>query len=404
MTRTTIALLLALGACACASAPPAPPASPEPSFEQKVSWILRLEDSRTLRDPQPEPPPALPVPQGGGRRVLVQPEPPPVPDLVRMLSDREARIRRRAALAIGRVGLPEGVAPLVPVLADSDPEVRQMAAFAMGLIGDAAAKEPLLGALNDPAPVVKGSAAEALGRLGDASAASAIGRMVGELAASEAFAQTPSDDLDAARDTPQAAFRLGVSALVRLKAYDPLATAVLDPDGVPRVRWWPVAYAFQRLEDPRGLQALLALARETHPYTRAFAAKGLGAINERAAGAALLPMATAPERLVAIEAIRSLGRLREAAAAPVLLKIAQGSREHAHLRLEAVLALGSIKADGVYDTLLDLLGDRNPTIRAAAIRALARQDPEGFVTVLSGLDPDPHWSVRSALASVLGDL
>ena len=53
-----------------------------------------------------------------------------------MLSDDEARIRRRAALAIAHVGLAEGVTPLVGLLADPDPEVRQMTAFALGLLGD----------------------------------------------------------------------------------------------------------------------------------------------------------------------------------------------------------------------------------------------------------------------------
>jgi cyclophilin family peptidyl-prolyl cis-trans isomerase len=43
-------------------------------------------------------------------------------------------------------------------------------------------------------------------------------------------------------------------------------------------------------------------------------------------------------------------------------------------------------------------------VRAAAIRSLAQLDAENFITVLSGLDPDPHWSVRSALATVLGTL
>jgi cyclophilin family peptidyl-prolyl cis-trans isomerase/HEAT repeat protein len=296
------------------------------------------------------------------------------------------------------------VAALIPVLSDSDPEVRQMAAYAMGLIADPSAREPLLGALDDPAPVVKGSAAEALGMIGDTSAAPAIAKMVAAIAASDALLQVPPDDLDAARDTPQAAFRLGVYALVKLKAYDQFATAVLDSTGVPRVRWWPVAFAFQRFEDPRGLQALLALVKESHPYTRAFAAKGLGAISDRAAAAALLPLVSAPERNVAIEAIRSLGRLRDAAAAPALMKLALAPKAPQHLRLEAVTALGSITADGVYDALLDLLGDPAPPVRAAAIRSLARLDPEGFVTVLSGLDPDMHWSVRAALASVLGDL
>src|SRR5205807_1902943 len=35
---------------------------------------------------------------------------------------------------------------------------------------------------------------------------------------------------------------------------------------------------------------------------------------------------------------------------------------------------------------------------------VAAADSEGFIAVLSGLDPDPHWSVRAALAAVLGAL
>ena len=42
------------------------------------------------------------------------------------------------------------------------------------------------------------------------------------------------------------------------------------------MHWWPVAFALQRLEDKRALPALLTLARDAHPYTRAFAVKGLG--------------------------------------------------------------------------------------------------------------------------------
>jgi HEAT repeat protein/cyclophilin family peptidyl-prolyl cis-trans isomerase len=404
VTRTTIALVLALGACACASAPPAPPRPPEPTFEQKMSWILRLEDSRILSDPLPEPPPAAPVPERGRRAAAPTPPPPPVPDLVRLLSDREARVRRRAALAIGRVGLPAGVQPLVPVLSDADPEVRQMAAFALGLIGDRSARDPLVAALADPAPVVRGSAAEALGLLGDVSVAASVAKVAADVVASGALNELPAEELDSSRDTPQAAFRLALYSLVRLKAYDQLAGVVLDGPGQPRVRWWPVAFALQRLEDPRALPALLTLVKEPHPYTRALAAKGLGAMKERSAAAALLPLVTDANRAVAVEAIRSLGRLADPSAAAALLKIVQAPKPEPHLRLEAVTALGSIRADGVYDALIDILGDPSPPIRAAAIRALAQLDPEGFVTILSGLDPDPHWSVRAALASALGGM
>ncbi len=103
-------------------------------------------------------------------------------------------------------------------------------------------------------------------------------------------------------------------ALVRLKAYDALAAVALDPLGQPRTRWWPVAYAFQRMEDPRALPALLTLVRDPHPYTRAFAAKGLGAMGNASvplAGAALLPLVEGADKGVAVEAIRSLARLHD---------------------------------------------------------------------------------------------
>ena len=58
----------------------------------------------------------------------------------------------------------------------------------------------------------------------------------------------------------------------------------------------------------------------------------------------------------------------------------------------------------MFDTLLDLLGDPNPRVRAAAIASLAQIDREGFVTTLSAIDPDADWTVRAALASVLGTL
>ena len=79
------------------------------------------------------------------------------------LSDRDPRVRRRAALAVGRVGLVDGIVPLPSVLAsDSDPEVREMAAFALGLIGEGAATDALTLALKDQSPLVQGRAAEAL--------------------------------------------------------------------------------------------------------------------------------------------------------------------------------------------------------------------------------------------------
>ena len=324
-----------------------------------------------------------------------------------MLSDGEARIRRRAALAVGRTGLREATPALVGLLKDAEPEVRQMAAFAIGLLADPGARAPLVAALADPSPLMKGSAAEALGLIGDAETAPPVAAMASDILASGALNTAPADALEAARDTPQTAFRLALQALVRLKAFEALASVVLDASGQPKVRWWPVASALQQFEDRRALPALLALLGDPHPYTKAFAAKGLGAMNDPAAAAALLPFVGSAERpvgAVGIEAIRSLGRLQARAALPALLSAVQSPRTDPIARLEALRAIGAIGGDVPFDALIDLLGDSSPPIRSAAIAALARRNGEDFITVLSGLEPDAEWSVRAALASVLGGL
>src|SRR5262245_66363730 len=118
--------LLAILVTACKSAAPAPPPVATPakpvdsrSYEQKLASMIRLEDQRILRDAAPPPPPPPPPPTRG--RGAASPLLPP--DLIRYLTDDEARVRRRAALAIGRVGLAEGVPPLIAALSAGEVEV-----------------------------------------------------------------------------------------------------------------------------------------------------------------------------------------------------------------------------------------------------------------------------------------
>jgi cyclophilin family peptidyl-prolyl cis-trans isomerase len=74
------------------------------------------------------------------------------------------------------------------------------------------------------------------------------------------------------------------------------------------------------------------------------------------------------------------------------------------LRVEALAALGALRATAVTDLLLDLMSDPAPAIRGGATRALAAIDPDVFLSALSGLDPDRDWTVRAAQASALGSL
>lgn len=388
---------LGLGALAsgCATAPPPAPA-PVLAYEQKLAAILRLEDQRSLRDPAP--PPAAPL---APRRRGAAPPPPP-PDLVRWLADPDARVRRRAALAAGRVGLAEASPALQRLLAaDPDPEVRQMAAFALGLVGDPGATDALVAALGDQSPLVQGRAAEALGRMGAERAAEAIGRLVAKY--TSPAAGLPPDETAYPLDPAVEAFRLGVYALARLRAFPPLAAAVLDRAGQPVVRWWPVAYALQQISDRRAFDALASFVRGPGIYGAAYAARGLGALKDRRAVDLLLPLLE-PERrhpFVLVSAVRALGELRDPKARPALVRVVAAASLPVSVRVEAVAALGALGGADVVEILLDLVADARPALRAAALKALAESDPETFVLVLSTRDPDPHWSVRAALAEAL---
>ena len=411
MSRFAVVGLLgaaAAAAAACATAPPSPAAAPlvlPLAYEEKLAAIVRLEDTRMLRDP--EPPPSTPVAPPSGRRppaVTLAPVR-PTPDLARLLADHEPRVRRRAALAIGRVRLAEGVAPLIEALKDPDVDVRQMAAFALGLIGDHAAVTALTGTLADPEPLVCGRAAEALGLIGETGAAAAIGQMVSGYVRQGVLASVGPDDETYPLAPPIEAVRLGVYALTRLKAYEPLGGALLGRDGLPVSRWWPIAYAFARVEDQRAFTALVSLASGPGRYTVAFAARGLGALKNPAGRQALVPLLdpgrTDPK--VVVSAIRAVA-LTPGEAPKELIDLLRRPQLDPSLRLEVVAALGALKAQAATDLVMDLVADSWPSMRAAALRALAEIDSAAFVLVLSNLGPDPHWSVRAALASTLARL
>jgi HEAT repeat protein/cyclophilin family peptidyl-prolyl cis-trans isomerase len=410
LTNVLAGVLAGVLASGCASAPP--PAAPTISYEQKLAWIIRLEDQRLLRDPAPAPPPVPAVPS---KKKSLTPPAAPTPDLLKLITDTDARLRRRVALAIGRVGLAEGVPALTAALKDADADVRQMAAFGLGLLADPGAAPALLEALKgDASPLVRGRAAEAIGLIGAdklgapgaADAATAIGAMVATQVGSGALNAIQPDDLSYPLAPPVEAFRLGLYALARLKAYDPMAMAVLNGSGQPTIRWWPVAYALQRVGDKRALPALMLLAREHGSYTAAFAARGLGALKDPAALDVLLPLVQQNDlnprvRFRVIEALGAIGDKR--AIQPLIAVLDQPTLDPT-LRLAVVTSLGQLHAEQASDRLLDLTGDRWPTLRAAALRALATANPEYFVTVLSTSDPDPDWVVRAAMAELLGSL
>jgi cyclophilin family peptidyl-prolyl cis-trans isomerase/HEAT repeat protein len=384
--RGLTAALVAVVAAACATAPPPVVAPPPPTFEQKMAAILHLEDRRTLTDT------AL-VPLSVGA-------------LPTLLADSEGRVRRRAALAIGRAGVAEGVAPLTTALAkDAEPEVRAMAAFALGLLGDAAAAPALLPALGDPDARVQGRAAEALGLINHAAAAGPIAGMAAAHVKAGVLAGLASDDETSPLAPAVDAVRLGVYALARLGAVEELRAVVIGADGNPVSDWWPLAYAMQRVGKPAALPTLRLWLTRGGATTRAFAARGLGTLKDADSRVNLEALVKDDRQTpgVRVQAMRALAAIGDRRSAAVLSPLADKAPS-SPLRLEAVAALGAVADPAAAEILVDYLEAEGAPLRAAAQAALAKADPDTFMTVLSGLDVDKDWSVRAALAATLASL
>ncbi|MDA1094868.1 MAG: HEAT repeat domain-containing protein [Acidobacteria bacterium] len=427
-TGVVLALLVGLTFVGCSAAPP-PVVLPEApflvSYEQKLSWILQLEDQRLLRDPAlPDSPPPrditvsvepdsepstrADVPPGVGPPV-VPVVPSDVPDLIRLAQDSSAAVRRRAVVAMGRARLPDAVAPLTAALSDPQMEVRASAAFGLGLLGDVTASQPLasqplIDALRDVEPVVQARAAQALASLGATDAVDAIQAMVARHV-TEAYAVDPEEP-DYPLTPRVEAFRSGIYALAALGAYEALAATVLTDEGEPILWWWPVAHALSQVGDARAVGPLSTLAGIQGSVGVAIAAKGLGALRASAALPALFELLDLRRRdtRVVISAVRALGALGDAKAAPALRQLLTTRDLDPTLLLELVEALASVGARESTDVMIELLTHRSPTLRGAALRGLARLDPDLFLLVLSGLPPDPRWEVRADLAEAFASV
>lgn len=381
-------LVLAVG---CASAPPVivspPPAAPVYSLDQRVSWILRLEAQRWLADPAV-----------------------PAADLRRLVTDADASVRRRAALAVGRVGEPDGVAALTPLLADVEADVRASAAFALGLLGQAAGEAPLRAALTDTDVRVRGRAAEGLGLIAVTVAGDRATWIPSATAVADAFAGCGaliaplSPDDEAVQSDDVEACRLALFSLVRLRHYESLARVALNAEGQPVSQWWPVAFALQRINDPRAASALQALLRSSGVYTSAYALRGLAGQPAALSAAQRFAIDDAADTRVRVAAIRALGRPNLAAAVDTLLGVLSSRGLSITMTLETIAALAATGDPRAFDVMVDRFTDRRPQVRAAAIAAAARLNGEAFVFVISSLPADAEWSVRAALATALGGL
>ncbi|HEY8413189.1 MAG TPA: HEAT repeat domain-containing protein, partial [Pyrinomonadaceae bacterium] len=88
-------------------------------------------------------------------------------ELRALLADRDAAVRKRAALAVGRIGDERSVPALTALLKDPDGDVRAMAAFALGEVESLSGAAPLVEILknSEERGALRARALEALGKI-----------------------------------------------------------------------------------------------------------------------------------------------------------------------------------------------------------------------------------------------
>src|SRR5262249_886755 len=162
----------------------------------------------------------------------------------------------------------------------------------------------------------------------------------------------------------------------------------------------------RRVNDPRAIPLLRQLAGTPGRYTRAFAATGLGALKDTASVPLLKTMleGAGGDTAITVSAIGALGRIGSPDGAAPIVAVLAAEKTDPTVALEAISALAALKSQAGLPYIQDLVTDDWPVMRAAAIRACAAIDPASFPTLLSGMEPDQHWIVRSAIADVLGSM
>lgn len=225
--------------------------------------------------------------------------------------------RSRAAALLGSAGAVRALPELARLLRDRDPQVRSTAARGLGRLGQPGAAPFLLAALGEPRPLPAGLVAGALLDLGPGTADA----LVDGLRHGTASARTVAAEL------------LGLHGAL---AAGPDLRTVLAGDAEPAARA-AAARALGRLGSPAAVPALIAaLGTDAAGVVRSAAAAALGAVGDPRAVPALDAALTDADLPVARAAARALTRCGELGGAAARERARGGgpAAEHAVEALE----------------------------------------------------------------------
>jgi len=354
------------------------------------------------------------------------------PELVRLLSDADSRIREYAAHYLARFGDPwpwhrriesedalrrrESLQPaiakrvadlagpkLIELLQDENADVRRTAAAALGSLHVASAAGPLIRSLKDEDPWVRVAAIHALGRIGDPVALGPLARLM----------RTPGpEQMDCAERA--------IAAIGGPRAFTLLSAALNDGRVERRVA---AIRALGVVGTPEAADLLIAALDDSYSSARNEAIEVLGRFKGPAAARAVAPLIAIlhdeevereeeplgaririprdlrSRKTERILAIRSLGELADSRATEVLLDALKDPDWQT--RGEALQALGRIKDAKSVQGVTAILKDPDGYPRLCAVHTLILLNPPDLADRLRSLQEDEDESVREAVAPIV---
>jgi cyclophilin family peptidyl-prolyl cis-trans isomerase/HEAT repeat protein len=322
-------------------------------------------------------------------------------NLKSLLSNEVPRVRKRAALAAGRIGDPNAVPVLTDmVLMDRDADVRQMAAFALGEIEAPGGAFALVSVLKEPTNPGRARAIEALGKIIAAMPANA------SATPNQNSAKEPADErrdiltaavLDALRfedgrgsQADRQTILLGLTAVLRVRPEGTVGKFLvkfLDYSDAEIVATALNTMARLRLKE--GNERVRQLLNHNDPIVRANAARLIGAAEHKEAFDEVLARALNDSDLrVRAAAIRTLASLKDARAVEPLVKRgnslinSQGPSQSARNELlEIATTLGRLLTHNNHDGAIRFLDQMHSLTKGEAVEvevAFARVAPATY--------------------------
>jgi cyclophilin family peptidyl-prolyl cis-trans isomerase/HEAT repeat protein len=302
--------------------------------------------------------------------------------------------------------------------------IRSRVMLAAGRIGDKAAANLLLHGLDDPADPVSTMAAFGLGELADSSARviAALGRVsAGKgAAATEAIAALGKIGAPGGRPFVEAVLRANNTgdelkeALLAIWRFprQPSTSALVRPlttSRDPEIRWRAVYALTRGGPDPANVPAFRQWLRDTDPAVRALAARGLRAATadsagERPASAAALIEALGDQHAhVKINAALALSSYRDPGHAPVTSRLLTDA--DLNVRIAAAQALGQMKGPTATAVLLARVADatERPTLRGVALTSLVATDQVAGLARAGEQARSTDWLLRLYAARALAN-